>query len=70
MKRITRKQAFALVREVGDGAWTCRKEMSGKGDYGRIETYTFAGKPILRLDVCYYPPETQAFDLRLKGKRK
>jgi hypothetical protein len=70
MKLITRKQAFALLREVGEGTWTCRTEKSGKGDYGRIDTYSFEDADMLRLDVCYYPPKTTASDLRATRSRR
>jgi hypothetical protein len=44
--------------------FSCFTERNGRGDYGRDETYSVAGKPQFRLSIAFSAPYTQAFDLR------
>jgi hypothetical protein len=33
--------------------WTCRHEKTGRGDYGKRETYLHCGNPIYQLEIDY-----------------
>lgn len=62
MERITKTQAFALLKDP-EAKWSSFKEKNGKGDYGYDETISKNGVPLIRLSVSYNPPKCEAFKL-------
>jgi hypothetical protein len=66
-KRITRTRAFKLLKsaDCGDNGWSVRAEKTGVGDYGKSETYSLHGSPIVRVEVDFSSGGTaKAFDVR------
>lgn len=66
MKKITREQTFAILKQkkYQTRQWNIFIEKNGIGDYGRDETYSHNGVPILKLVISFNSPKCVAYDMR------